>query len=174
MNEEYKHKIPNTNHQLDNFQMRCKKCGENVPSDSLQTHGCYSTQHVSSQIIGIVQPVQCAVCLKTFKNRNSLKVHKSTYHRPKDTAASGMRLSHLADIITTSTSTPLPVATESLIASYPSGVSSSNQTQVQNESNDNDNKMFHIPMYSQSQTLLALLNHQQYSEYDAVDKKPPV
>ncbi|ODM99743.1 Broad-complex core protein isoforms 1/2/3/4/5 [Orchesella cincta] len=171
--EEYK--VPDTYPPLDNFQMRCKTCGENVPSDSFQTHGCYSSQVVGNQAIGIVQPVQCTICLKTFKNRNSLKVHKSTYHRPKDTAPSGMRLSHLAEIITTS-SPPMLVTTESSVKTYPSAASSSHQTQSMIRNECNDNKSFQLPMYAQPHTLLAILHQQQqeqsYSEFDNEEKKP--
>lgn len=83
----------------ESYVMKCKKCGESCNAEQYPTHSCIGS---SIPLSGTVEPVVCPQCGKTFKNKNSLKVHKSMYHRlvtPNSTKiSSGIRLSSLVDI----------------------------------------------------------------------------
>lgn len=78
--------------------MKCKICRQSVPSDQFSSHSCLNTP--TPVLTGTIEPVVCPQCGKTFKNRNSLKVHKSTYHRQANVnkVSTGTRLTSLADV----------------------------------------------------------------------------
>lgn len=84
---------------IDLMRQRCQDCGTSFSPADFLSHVCGNLPVNSSEAVGILDPVSCQICHRTFKNKNSLKVHKSNYHRTErinhvPRVSSGLRLSH--------------------------------------------------------------------------------